>query len=83
MMRIPEKVRHLAEVIDPDAWTNFAINTTDRVKAIVMRQRREKSVDAALRALEAMFDITGSMAAEMNNEMIERWPAVITAAMEE
>lgn len=83
MTRVPEKVQQVAEAIDPDAWSTFAKITTDRVRAVAMKMRREKSVDAALRALEAMLDITNSMAAEMSPAMIERWPVIIEAAMEE
>lgn len=83
MTKLPEKIRHLAEVIDPEAWTTFSLITTDRIRSIVMRNRRDKSIDAAQRVLEVMLEITGPMAAEMSHEMIERWPAVIEAAMEE
>jgi predicted RNA-binding protein (virulence factor B family) len=78
-MPLPAMIRTLAEAIDSTAW-NY--NRADKkISVTLMAIRKEESIEAAQRVLEALLEPSGSMLAEMPVEARDSWEDIITAAM--
>ena len=78
-MPIPEMIRTIAEAIDPTAW-NYS-KTNKNISAVLMSARKDDSIEAAQRVLEALLEPSGSMLAEMPVEARDSWEDIITAAL--
>lgn len=78
-MPIPEMIRTIAEAIDPTAW-NYS-RTNRNISAAIMSVRKDESIEAAQRVLEAMLEPSSAMLAEMPQEARDAWEDIITAAL--
>lgn len=78
-MPLPTMIRTLAEAIDASAW-NY--NRADKkISTTLMAIRKEESIEAAQRVLEALLEPSSAMLAEMPVEARDAWEDIITAAM--
>lgn len=72
-------IRTIAEAIDPTAWNHS--KTNKNINAAFMSARKDDSIEAAQRVLEAMLEPSSAMLAEMPQEARDSWEDIITAAL--